>query len=137
MPHNGRRTLHLQIESARMFPGLKPRTVSVPATDVRLSQPLFQERSGGVSLKVLEARRLQQERASKLGEGNIVSLPFRQLRFLLGKGFQAIKAIFTNNPFIYLRAQGYNGSWKLDKESGWALEDGRAIDRIVKYKLTA
>ena len=66
-----------------------------------------------------------------------MSLPFRQLNFHLWKGFQALKGVFARNPFIYLRAKGYNASWKLGREAGWALDEGRAIDRVVKSRVTA
>ncbi|KAL8783037.1 MAG: hypothetical protein Q9213_004934 [Squamulea squamosa] len=129
------KTLHLQIESTRMFPGLKPKTVSIPVNDIKLSRPLFQERNPS-SDNLEHRRRLEAEKLCKLREGNYFLLPFRQLGFHLSKGFQGLKAAFTRNPFIYLRAKGFNGSWKLAKETGWALEDGRAIDRIVKSKVT-
>ncbi|KAL8952738.1 MAG: hypothetical protein Q9222_001387 [Ikaeria aurantiellina] len=134
---SGKRTLYLQLESIRLFPGLKPKTVSVPSTEVMLSQAFFQDRNtGGTSSKVLEARRAQAERLKRVREGNYLLLPFRQLGFLCGNGFRAIKAVFMSNPFIFLRAKGFNGTWKLGKESGWALEDGRALDRVVKSRVT-
>ncbi|KAL8694982.1 MAG: hypothetical protein Q9218_000454 [Villophora microphyllina] len=139
IPHfrNGKRTLHLQIESTRMLPFLKPASVSVPASSVHLSRQLAQERLNGIPLKVLERRRLQEERARKIAKGNLFTLPFRQLSFLFGKGWRSVLAVFTDNPFIYLRVEGYNWTWKLGMDSGWALEEGRALDRIVKYRATA
>lgn len=133
--HKGARRLHLQIESARLFPGIRPRTVSVPVDTIRLSDQLYSDRSGGVPLRLLELRRKRAERVKKLGEGNFLTLPFRQLSFHLWNGWQALKGVFLNNPFIYLRANGYYGTWKLGKEAGWALDEGRAIDRIVKTRV--
>ncbi|KAI4285346.1 MAG: hypothetical protein L6R38_000702 [Xanthoria sp. 2 TBL-2021] len=130
------KSLLLQIESSRMFPGIKPKTVSIPVNDIKLSRPLFQERSSVNSAATLEARRLEAERFRKLRQGNYFLLPFRQLGFHLSKGVRGVKDAFTKNPFIYLRAKGFNGSWKLDKETGWALENGRAIDRIIKSRVT-
>ena len=119
-----------------MFPGIKPKTVTVPANVIGLSRPLFDERPTHISPKNLEVQRLQQERIDRRkNEGNILLLPFRQLRHLFGKGLSALGAVFTNNPFIYLTADGYGGTWKLGKESGWALEDGRVLDRIVKSRV--
>lgn len=119
-----------------MFPGIKPKTVSIPVNDIKLSRPLFQERSSVNSAGTLDARRLEAERYHKLRQGNYLLLPFRQLGFHLSKGVRVVKDAFTKNPFIYLRAKGFNASWKLDKETGWALEDGRAIDRIIKSRVT-
>ncbi|KAL8905885.1 MAG: hypothetical protein Q9207_002362 [Kuettlingeria erythrocarpa] len=137
---NGARTLHLQIESAPLFPGIRPRTVSVPAGSVKLSEPLNSDTSGGVPLRMLELRRKRAEKVKKLGEGSIFLLPFRQLGFHLWNGWQAIKGTFLTEPFIYLTAKGYYGTWKVGKNgtgAGWALDEGRAIDRILKTKLTA
>ncbi|KAL8733836.1 MAG: hypothetical protein Q9166_001824 [cf. Caloplaca sp. 2 TL-2023] len=129
-------TLQLQIESTRMFPGMKPKTVSAPVNDIKLSRSLFQERSNGDSFSVLEARRIEAEKIRKLTQGNFLLLPIRQLGFHLSKGFRGVKELFTKNPFIYLRVKGFNSSWKLDHDAGWALEEGRAIDRIVKSRMS-
>ena len=37
--------------------------------------------------------------------------------------------------FIYIQVKGRNGSWKLDKRAAWALDEGRAVDRLVKHQL--
>ncbi|KAL8812309.1 MAG: hypothetical protein Q9223_000106 [Gallowayella weberi] len=123
------RTLHLQIESIRMFPGIKPKTVSIPIHDVRL--PLFQERSNAELFRLAEARRIDAEKIRGLRQGNYMLLPLRQLGFHLSKGFRDLKHAFTKNPFVYLHAKGFNRSWKLDRGAGWVLDDGRALDRIM------
>ncbi|KAL9601130.1 MAG: hypothetical protein Q9219_002729 [cf. Caloplaca sp. 3 TL-2023] len=128
----GVRTLHLQIESARVLPGIRPSTVSVPASDITISHQLHADKYNGIPAEVLEQRRKEAEKFRKLREGNFMTLPIRQLGFHVWKGFQALKKIFSSNPFIYIRAKGYQGSWKLGSEAGWALDEGRAIDRIVK-----
>lgn len=133
----GVRTLHFRIESARLLPGIRPRTVSVPATDVSISEQLHAEKHGGVPLHLLDLRSKEAGKARRLKEGSIMTLPFRQLRFHLWKGFQGLKGAFTNNPFIYLRAKGYQGSWKLGKGEGWALDEGRALDRILRARVMA
>ncbi|KAI4247664.1 MAG: hypothetical protein L6R40_001250 [Gallowayella cf. fulva] len=134
---NPQTTLHLQIESYRMFPGIRPKTISIPVNDIRLSQPIFQDRSNADYHKLLETRQIEAEAIRKLKQGNYLLLPFRQLGFHLSKAFRSLKHVFTKNPFIYLRAKGFSWSWKLDKETGWALEDGRALDRIIRSRVTA
>ncbi|KAI4156193.1 MAG: hypothetical protein LQ341_000039 [Variospora aurantia] len=134
--HKGTLTLHLKLESAPLFPGIKPRTVSVPAGSVTLSDRLYANKSGGVPLHVQELRSKRAEKIMKLKSGNLMSLPIRQLGFHLWNGFQMLKEVFRSSPFIYLRAKGYQGTWKLDKGSGWALDEGRAFDRVVKDNAT-
>lgn len=111
--------------------------MSAPATDVSISEQLYAEKHAGVPLHLLELRSKEAEKARRLREGSILTLPFRQLLFHLWKGFQGLKGAFTNNPFIYLRAKGYQGSWKLGKGEGWALDEGRALDRILRARMTA
>lgn len=134
--HKGTLTLHLKLESAPLLPGIRPRTVSVPAKFVTLSDRLYAEKSGGVPLHLLELRSRRAEKIMKLKHGNIMSLPIRQLGFHLWNGFQVLKEVFSNNPFIYLRAKGHYATWKLDKGAGWALDEGRAFDRVVKDSVT-
>lgn len=117
-----------------MLPFLKPASVSVPASSVHLSRQLAHERLNGIPVKTLQARRLQEERAKKIPKGNLFTLPFRQLSFLFWKGRQSLSALYRESPFIHLRVQGYNWAWKLGMDSGWGLEEGRALDRIVKHR---
>ncbi|KAL8960713.1 MAG: hypothetical protein Q9193_002629 [Seirophora villosa] len=134
--HKGTLTLHLKLESAPLLPGIRPRTVSVPAKFVTLSDRLYAKKSGGVPLHLLELRSKRAEKAMKLKHGNIMSLPIRQLGFHLWNGFQVLKEVFSNNQFIYLRAKGHYATWKLDNGAGWALDEGRAFDRVVKDSMT-
>ncbi|KAL8923711.1 MAG: hypothetical protein Q9208_004463 [Pyrenodesmia sp. 3 TL-2023] len=133
----GVQSLHLQLESAPLFPGIRPRTVSVPADSVILSGHMNPDTSGGIPLRLLELRRQRLEKAKRLREGSFLLLPFRQLGFHLWNGWQALKGSVLGEPFIYLRAKGYHGTWKVGQEAGWALDEGRAIDRIVKTRMTA
>ncbi|KAL9587516.1 MAG: hypothetical protein Q9212_000218 [Teloschistes hypoglaucus] len=135
--HNGSRNLYLQIESNRMLPFSKPASLSVPASSIHLSRQLAQERLNGIPIKDLEARRLQEERAKRIPKGNLFTLPFRQLSFLFWKGRRFLSATRRDNPFINVRVEGYNWPWKLGTNRGWALEEGRALDRIVKNRVMA
>ena len=113
-----------------MFPGIKPRTISVPARDVTLEAPLSLGETDG---EVLETRRVAEEKLRKLQNGTIFLFPFRQLRYLVWRGFHRIKTEVAASAWIHMQITGYNRTWKLSKESGWSLDDGRAIDRVVKH----
>ena len=41
---------------------------------------------------------------------------------------------FTNRGLIKLHVKGNNIAWKLEVEAAWALEEGRALDSIVRIK---
>ena len=51
------------------------------------------------------------------------------------RGFNGIKRAFTNDDFYFLHVKGNNRVWKLAKDPAWALDDGKALDRLVKIKL--
>lgn len=46
-----------------------------------------------------------------------------------------IRRAFTSEGFHYLHVRGNNRVWKMDKDPAWALDDGKALDKLVKIKL--
>lgn len=46
------------------------------------------------------------------------------------------KSIIWKDDFIYMQVAGRNGTFKLDRNAAWALDDGRALDRVVKHRLS-
>ena len=78
----------------------------------------------------------KEERANAYSRenGGILSLPFRQAGFWLGRGFSGIKKAFTNQGLLKLHVKGNNTSWKLEHRAAWALDEGQALDKLVKVK---
>ena len=66
---------------------------------------------------------------------NLMTVPFRQANYLIWRAFQALKRVLTKEGFIYVQIKGRNGTWKLDQDAAWILDDGRALDRLVKHRL--
>ena len=77
----------------------------------------------------------QQAKMREIEKSRILTLPFRQASYWLWKAFEAFKKVWSKDGFIYIRVKGMNGTWKLDKNAAWALDDGRALDRLVKHEL--
>lgn len=43
--------------------------------------------------------------------------------------------VFGPDPVIVVRFKGEKGYWKMYKAGAWALDDGKAIDRLMKQTL--
>lgn len=95
------------------------------------------DRIYGSEIKRSEAEmaeiRRRQDQMRELDRTRIMTRPFRQASYLSWKGFTGFRRFVGSESFIYLKVKGKNGVWKLDKNAAWILEDGKAIDRLVKY----
>ena len=47
-----------------------------------------------------------------------------------------IKRAMFKTDFIYVQVKGRNLTFKLNRDAAWALDDGRALDRLVKHRLS-
>jgi len=112
------------------LPFVKPRTITVPISDITFSEPFFLHRS---ELQRVEAQMIQNrsQKANEFRSGNLMSLPFRQASYYLWRGFQLMRRMWTREDFIKVKINGHRGTCQLDRH-GWALSDGQIIDRTFK-----
>lgn len=82
-----------------------------------------------------EAREIRRdyEEMRALNKESILSSPFRLGSYLLWKVFRSFRSVFSSDRFVFLRIKG-KGVWKLNTQAAWALEEGKAIDKLIKYK---
>ncbi|KZL71089.1 hypothetical protein CT0861_12728 [Colletotrichum tofieldiae] len=127
--------IHLEITCKRMLPGrarvmvVPPERVSMPgrivtqATQTPYVSPA-QERAASRQKKVRARAEWEYDR------DHLMTVPFRHA----GKGFKAawygVRRAVTKEGFMKMEVGSQK--LKLDVASGWALDDGRAIDRLVK-----
>ncbi len=116
------------------MPFITPRITTVPSTDVTISAPLFMGGEDQIMAELADIKR-REARANAFDTETILTLPFRQAAFWIGRGFAAIKKAFTNQGFLRLHVKGHNITWKLDKQAAWALDEGQALDKLVKVKI--
>ena len=117
-----------------MLPFGRPRPVTASPSDVVLSSQLcYQEPK--YTPEQLAAIRQQQAKILEIERSKILTAPFRQASYWIWKAFQAFKRVWTRENVIRVQIKGRNGTWKLDKEAAWLLDDGRALDRLVKHRL--
>ncbi|MCJ1355219.1 MAG: hypothetical protein MMC33_005210 [Icmadophila ericetorum] len=124
--------LRLKIDCTAILPGLRPRSVIVPYNHPILSSTFH---TPPIKLSLAEQVELykQQEVQREIERSRILTLPFRQASYWTYRGFRAAKKTWSKEGFIYMRVMGYNLAWKIDREAAWALEDGKAIDRLVRH----
>jgi len=102
---------------------------------VTLASPIFNndhEQNIAAAMAAIIRREKQLQAFAKT---NLLTLPFRQASYWMWRGFIGVRRAFTSEGFNYLHVKGYNRVWKLDREPAWALEDGKALDKLVKIKL--
>ena len=131
----GPRSLLLHIERTPIIPFAPSKTITVPSRDVTLSSRLFQKNREQQVEAAIEKITHQEERLRAFAKTNLLTLPFRQAGYWMWRGFMGIRRAFTNERFHYLHVKGQNRVWKFDSDPAWALDDGRAVDNLVKIKI--
>ena len=106
----------LKVETARVFPGLRPNVLVLPHDGLLASSRLYRPAS-----------------QSALGDGRRVG--YQKSTNWLWLGFKNIQGFFTDKRFIFLKAKDKSGAWKLDQNPAWALDNGKALDALVRHDL--
>ena len=127
--------LRLQIDNVAILPKFRPKSVVAASSDIIFSEFLF---IAPIKLSPAERRIAQQQedRKREHDKSRILTLPFRQASYWMWRGFQSIKKALWKSDFIYVQVKGRNLPFKLDRDAAWALDDGRALDRLVKHRLS-
>lgn len=131
----GSRSLLLQIERTQTLPFKQRKLVTVPPFDVTLSSHVFNDDVEQRLKATIAQIARREERIQAFARTNLFTLPFRQAGYWMWRGFVGIRSAFTTDGFYLLHVRGNNRAWKLDKEPAWALDDGKALDRLVKIKM--
>ncbi|KAK1983762.1 hypothetical protein LZ30DRAFT_587706 [Colletotrichum cereale] len=129
--------IHLEITCKRMLPGrarvlvVPPQQVSMPGRIVARTASSSSSHASPAQERAAARREQARARAEwEYDRDHLMTVPFRHA----GKGFRAawygVRRAVTKEGFLQMEAGGQK--LKLDVASGWALDDGRAIDRLVK-----
>jgi hypothetical protein len=124
----------VEVELRKMFPlpGFPARVMTASPSQLSLSHPLYAPQPMLTSSQKLAIQRMEAEAAEKERNKSILTLPFRQMSTLLFGMFSGMKRVWTRDGFLKLGVKGQ--SYKLDITGGWALEEGRALDRLCRGK---
>ncbi|RFU31772.1 hypothetical protein B7463_g4542, partial [Scytalidium lignicola] len=132
--------LKLEVELRKMFPipFFPARKILAKPEEVvfhhRLAAPAVNEKKLGAA--ELRAMRIQaeEEKRKKLEyeRSHILSAPFRHASVAFYGLFRALRQTWTREGFAKIQVKGRG--YKLDVSDGWALDEGRALDRLVSIK---
>ncbi|KAI1807888.1 hypothetical protein F4811DRAFT_503562 [Daldinia bambusicola] len=129
--------VRLEIEARRSmpFPGLPLRRIQADPSDVVMKAPLYNRKAPlseyeKVLLKKQEEARRKQEREYEMN--HLMTAPFRHARQAFGLLFKNFRRGLTGEGFAPIYVNGVR--YKLDITSAYVLEEGRALDRIVKIE---
>ena len=134
MSNTTQQSLLLRIDSAEMLLTLRPKPVVAPHHDVILSEFLYRAPTKSSTAEFVAARR-EEDRWREIAKKNLMTLPFRQASYWIWRGFVLMKNVVWKDDFIHVQVVGKNGTFKFDRNAAWALDDGRALDRLVKHRL--
>ena len=139
--------IYIEVATRRMLPFAPPKKTLLAPEEVQLPfrmYSVFAGRGPEASQKSMSmAERVRAERAAreaKIAErkytmDHIMTAPFRDAGKAFGTAFGGIRRSFSREGFakIQLGKQEY----KLDVTGGWALDDGRAMDRLLPVRPNA
>jgi hypothetical protein len=137
-PKSAQQDLELEIELRKMLPLplLRSRKIRVRPEDLVIRSPLIKPSDKRLTAAELHAMRLQEEeemkKALEYEQTHILSAPFRHMSRALFSVFKATARAWTREGFAKLSANGQ--TYKLDVSGGWALDGGRALDRLARLK---
>ena len=114
------------------FSLLKPRTIEVAPTDITLSSRVYVDLSQLSATQAAEMRK-DQAKMREIEQTHLLTSPFRKMSYLTFRLFSGSRRVWTREGFVYVQVKDKNGFWKIDRVGGWALDDGRGIDRLVKH----
>ncbi|KAI9735312.1 MAG: hypothetical protein M1818_006506 [Claussenomyces sp. TS43310] len=130
--------LRLDVELRKMFPipFFPARVITAAPEEMQLQErlwtpppPQLTAAERAILRRDEEARRAQQ---LAIERSRILTAPFRHANLAFHKLFQAIARTWSRTGFLKLNVKGQ--TYKLDISGGWGLDDGRALDRLVKAK---
>ncbi|KAH8880707.1 hypothetical protein GQ53DRAFT_736406 [Thozetella sp. PMI_491] len=134
--------VHLEVSVRRVIPFMSPKRIVALPQEVRMPfrmQSLFQGLYHGDSplsrkeqVKMARAELERQEAARKHTMDNIMTAPFRDASRGVRGAWQGIQRSLTGEGFAKIKVK--NEQYKLDIYGCWALDNGRALDRLVAVR---
>jgi len=133
----------VEIETRRLIPlprqGFTRRILVTPeelTMNHRLSAPTSPSNPRPSAAERAEMMR-EAEKALEYERSHLLTAPFRHASRAFFGMFKSVGRVWTREGFLKLDVQGIpkgQGTYKLDVTGGWALDEGRALDRLVKAK---
>ncbi len=133
------RTIHLEVALRSLIPFLPNPKVLVKPEQCTLNMPLYYPlhslppaQRQAMEQRALALKRKEQEAER---EKSILTAPFRHASQAFFALMKATQRIWTREGFLDFKVG--TKTYKLDISGGWALDEGRALDRLVKSTKSA
>ncbi|KAL2156016.1 hypothetical protein VTH82DRAFT_760 [Thermothelomyces myriococcoides] len=144
--------IYIEVATRRIAPFLPPKKHLLPPEEVQLPFRMYSVFSasrtselatGGAQRPMSLAERVRAERAAREAKraerqytmDHILTAPFRDARKAFGIAWAGIKRSFHREGFAKIRLG--KQEYKMDVTGGWALDDGRAMDRLLPIRPNA
>ncbi|OTB08603.1 hypothetical protein M426DRAFT_7342 [Hypoxylon sp. CI-4A] len=127
--------LEIEARSSLPFPGLPLKRIQVDPYDVVMKAPMYNRKAAPSEYEKMLMRREQEAQRKKDREyemNHLMTAPFRHGGQAISILFSNIRRGLTGEGFAPVTIKGVK--YKLDITSAYALEEGRALDRIVKIE---
>jgi hypothetical protein len=128
--------LAIEIELRKMLPlpFFPARKVIAAPEDMMLNRRIYVppvDPRQHAAERLEERRRLEREQEEER-QKSIWWRPFRDANKAFYKLFKAMRLVWTRESFLELQVK--RQKYKLDIGGGWALDEGKALDRVVRVK---
>lgn len=140
--------VQLELTATRLLPFLPPKATLVEPADLVLpaqyvilrhmgehvNNPDLAKYKLGVREQIQAAKDAKAKAVAdfEYDKRNLLTSPFRHMARAFGTLFRTLHRSLTRAGFVNMEANGKK--YKLDVMDSWALEDGRALDRLVRVK---
>ena len=130
--------LQIEVELKKMFPVpfFPRRKFYVKPEEIELSHrfvPVNKKISIQESRERTKLEEMEKQRLLEYERNHLLTSPFRRMSQLTFKMFTELKRVWTREGMMRVDIQ--NQRYKVDISGGWALEGGRALDRLAKIKV--
>jgi hypothetical protein len=137
----GSSPVYIQVTTRRMAPFMPPKKHLLRPEEVLLPFRMYSVFGGEMGQKTMSmAERVRLERAAreaKIAErkytmDHLLTAPFRDARKAFSGAWEGIVRSFNRGGFV--KIQLGKQDYKLDVTGGWALDSGRAMDRLLPVR---
>ncbi|KAI1777898.1 hypothetical protein F4818DRAFT_328963 [Hypoxylon cercidicola] len=129
--------VRLEIEARRNlpFPFIPLRRFQADPSDIVMKAPMYSRKTAPSEYEKMQMKQEEEARRKKEREyemNHLMTAPFRHTGQAIAKIFAALRRGLTGEGFAPIMIGGVK--YKLDITSAYALQEGRALDRIVKIE---
>jgi hypothetical protein len=124
--------LNIQVELRKMLPVpfFPARKIIATPDEITFNHRLVAPRMPAAEKIEMEKEEYRKKKINS--EKSILTLPFRQLNVLFYNLFKAAVRTWSREGFLELGIR--SKVYKLDVTGGWALDEGRALDRLIRAR---